>query len=77
MPVVQAAALHIPDLLLSLGFAECPGLELPMSSPSQKWVSGLWKPQNYMNGLFKDMLVSGQKQSTMFSAAFTYRWPDT
>lgn len=35
MPVVQAAALHIPDLLLSLGFAECPGLELPMSTPSQ------------------------------------------
>ena len=74
---VEAVALLVPDLLLSLEFAGCPGLELPMSTQSQKWVTGLWKWQKYVNVLFKDMLVSGQKQNTLFSAALTYCWPGT
>lgn len=30
-----------------------------------------------MNGLFKDMLLPGQKQSTVYSAAFGCCWPGT
>lgn len=74
---VQAAAVLIPGLLLSLGFAESPGLEMPTSTLSQKWIRGLWKQQNYVNGLLKDMLVPGQKQSSVFSAAPTNCWSGT
>lgn len=63
-----------PDLLVSLEFAECRVLKLPVSTQSQKWATWFWKPRNYMDGLFQDMLVSGQKQRTMYSAAFTYCW---
>jgi len=38
---------------------------------------GLWKQQNYVGELFKDMLLSGQEQSTVFSKALTYCWPGT
>lgn len=61
---VQAAAVLIPGLLLSLGFAESPGLEMPMSTWSQNCVRG-FENSNIM--LLKDMLVSEQKQSTLCS----------